>query len=68
MLKIKDTHVCLQENYNWVFYMGLECPRMTTTTTKRKTEKEMVGNNRGKSLNTGKDFEQCQGSSWKLVH
>jgi hypothetical protein len=31
-----------------VFYIGLECPRTTTTTTtKRKTEKEMVKNNRG---------------------
>lgn len=47
MLQIKDAHVGLQENYNWVFYIGLECPR--TTTTKRKTEKEMVKNNRGES-------------------
>jgi len=27
MLNIKDAHVGLQENYNWVFYIGLECPR-----------------------------------------
>ena len=26
MLNIKDAHVGLQENYNWVFYIGLECP------------------------------------------
>jgi hypothetical protein len=46
MLQIKDTHVGLQENYNCVFYIGLECPR---TTKKRKTEKEMMKNNRGES-------------------
>jgi hypothetical protein len=34
---------------------------------KRKTQKEMVKNNRRESLNTGKDFEQHQGSSRKLV-
>jgi hypothetical protein len=71
MLQIKDAHVGLQENYNWVFYIGLECPRTmtrTTTTTTRNTEKEMVKNNRTESLNTGKDFKQHEGSRWKLVH
>jgi len=34
----------------------LERPRTTKTTTKRKTEKEMVKNKRGEILNTGKDW------------